>query len=54
MFRQLNPTEEVEFTVWAHEHPEDAKYRLATDTLCLVHPVVRAEWQRMGLIPEEV
>ncbi len=53
MFRHLNPTEEIEFMTWAHEHPDQAKYRLDTNTLCLVHPIVRAEWRRMGLIPEE-
>lgn len=53
MFRHLTPEEEIEFRAYAHEHPDDAKYRLETDTLCLVHPVVRDEWRCMGLLPEE-
>ncbi len=53
MFRQLTRKEELEFRLYAHEHPNDAKYRLDNDTLCLVHPVVREEWKRMGLLSDE-
>ena len=49
-FRHLSPEEELEFRQYAREHPAEAKERLETDTLCVVHPVVRDEWQRMGLI----
>jgi hypothetical protein len=52
-FRPLSPKEELEFRQYAREHPDEAKERLDADTLCVVHPVVRDEWQRMGLISLE-
>jgi hypothetical protein len=53
LFRPLTPEEEAEFRAYAHEHPEEAAYRLQTDTLCLLHPVVRDEWKRIGLLSDE-
>ena len=51
MFRDLNPEEEVEFRIYAHDHPTEAGERLAAGTIEVIHPVVRDEWRRMGLLP---
>lgn len=50
-FRNLSPEEEREFRQYARNHRAEAAERLASDLLCVVHPVVRDEWRKMGLIP---
>lgn len=50
LFRPLTPQEESTFREWARKYSQEAEYRKEEGSLCVVHPVVRDEWRKMGLI----
>lgn len=46
-FRDLDAKEEQEFRNWARNNIEVLKTRQLNDTLCVCHPVVRDEWEKI-------
>ena len=51
MFRSLDDNEEKEFKQWAHDHSIKEVKEKGFD-LTIIHPVIRAEWIKMGKLDE--
>ena len=47
LFRDLDAKEEQEFRDWARNNIKDLATRQLNDTLCVCHPIVRDEWEKI-------